>query len=161
MRRTRRLARGKKTKGTKRRSRCVSSKRRGGMRPTGHGSPKNTPRKGPILGLPRRTKAINQRHTKPTNTTNPTNPVRPSDLRPLSQHSPPAPKEPSPSAVPLVPLPSLSASPESPLDLSKKLKHNKGKLLVRRLHSRLTESDKRKADALNKTHGLKKLLGIN
>jgi hypothetical protein len=160
MRRTRRLARGRKTKGTKRRSRCVSSKRRGGTisRPTARGSPKSASRKGPVLGLPRRIRARNQRPTKPRINTNP---VRPSDLRPLSQHSPPAPKEPSPSAVPLVPLPSLSASPESPLDLSKKLKHNKGKLLVRRLHSRLTESDKRKADALNKTHGLKKLLGIN
>lgn len=116
MKRTRRVARGKKTKGSKRRCRCMSSKGRGGTRsrPNARGSPKSSSTKGPVLGLPRRTtREKNQRHTKPTKHTRhsrPTRPTRPSELRPLSKHSPPSPKVPSPSAVPLT---SLSKTPSS------------------------------------------------
>ena len=163
MRRTRRVARGKKTKSSKcTKYRSSRMSRRGGTRPRARG--KST--KGSVLGIPRRSRARNQRPTPALSV-----PV-----------APPIPKVPVQSAYPLASLPSLSASPSSPSSPRSPItypekKKNKGKQRVkvlhdllsrtdqtanklRLMHSGLSEEDKRKADARNKTLALKKLLGV-
>ena len=141
MKRTRRISRGKRQRG-KRSSKYPKHRR---SRMSRRGGVRDQSTKGPILGLPRRSRAKNQR------------PPRSSALSvPLV---PPIPKVPAKSAHPLVPLPTLSPSPESPINYPEK-KKNRGKQRVKAFHDLLTDEDKRKADARNKTHNLKKLLGI-